>query len=95
MSLMRWDSVMRWCMHAGQGYAVNQMPRCWPCGHALQPGRSASEAALQFSAVKQKPTAVIHCWEAMDVDLLRVGRNTQIVRSAFSYCLNWHEEVVI
>lgn len=51
---MRWDSGMWWCMHAGQGCAVNQMPRCWPCGHALQPGRSASEAALQFSDCEAK-----------------------------------------
>lgn len=50
---------------------------------------------FNFQPVKQKPTAVIHCWEATDVDLFRVGRNTQIARSAFSYCLNWQEEVVI
>lgn len=75
-----------------------QLTRCPDAGLAAMlcnQGGVPLRQHFNFQPVKQKPTAVIHCWEATDVDLLRVGRNTQIVRSAFSYCLNWHEEVVI
>lgn len=83
-----------WCM---LDKAV-QLTRCPDAGFVAvlcNQGRVPLRQHFNFQTVKQKPRAVIHCWEAMDVDLLCVGRNTQIVQSTFSYCLNWHEEAVI